>query len=694
MDEEVDPLDAYMAGIKSTAMAPSGRSCAGERPQQCDEQEDHAASFLEEVERREAADEGSSGDEVGGLRRQLKDQKGKQKGRQLELLAPLDHNAIVYAPIRKNFYEEHPSVKAMSEAAVGDVRRRLNVRCSGFDVPRPIRRFDEAGLGAELDGAIRRCGYEAPTPIQCAALPVALSGRDLIGIAATGSGKTASYMLPMLRHVSGQLPLEEVKGPIGLVIAPTHELAEQIVREGRRLAKPLGLRVAALIGGVGKFDQMKELRAGAEVVVGTPGRLMEMVAQAKGGLHMGSCSLVVIDEADRMFSLGFEPQIRSLLGQVRPDRQTLLFSATFRPNLERLARDSLTEPVRVTIGEAGDANEDVSQIVEILRFADDKWRWLSQRLNHFTSLGSVLIFVSTKMAAEDLARQLSAFTRSRVDAIHGDKTQHERAEALARFKRDVNAGGSAVLVATDVASRGLDIPSIKTVVCYETTKRVEDHTHRIGRTGRAGAEDGTAYSLLTRAEEDAAVDLVGSLLSAQQAPAEDLLALARRSRRWASSGMQRRLEARVEGTGNFRLADGGVGHSGSSKQLHALAPTHRASHANSGAAREFAPPQQLYAPPQPSQPSQQLATPTTFLASPPSVAFATPQQESISAAAAEARAKAQAIAAQLSARTTAFQSTCEGGPTDLLNAAQPQQSVAMAQPPESSCGRRRPSRWS
>ena len=545
-EEEEDPLDAYMKGLTNqpaAAPAASGKSNLA----QCDEPEDHVAEFMERRQKqRSLASSGAAGDSDdaeldsdgdaadkettgggSGPRRQLKDQKGK-----FDLLAPVDHDQIEYPQFNRAFYAEASDVSGLSEEEVAVRRRSLNLRCSGFDVPRPISRFEQAGLSRELMAAVRKHGYDQPTPIQCQALPVALSGRDMIGIAATGSGKTAAFVLPMLTHVMDQPELQRGDGPIGLVLAPTHELAEQIVKEARRFAKILGVRCTAVFGGVGKYEQFKELKAGAEVVVGTPGRVLELI-KTKGGLSMGRVTYVVIDEADRMFSLGFEPQVRSIVGQVRPDRQTLLFSATFKPNLERLARDVLREPVRVTMGEAGDANEDVTQVVEVLQSEALKWGWLTQRLAHFLQQGTVLIFVSTKSAAEELARNLSAHTPHRVDAIHGDRTQAERQEILHRFKR----GSTPILVATDVASRGLDIPAIKTVVNFDVAKRIEDHTHRIGRTGRAGATDGTAYTLVTPAESDASVDLVRSLLTARQQAPPDLIELATKSRRWPTSGL-------------------------------------------------------------------------------------------------------------------------------------------------------------
>ena len=329
----------------------------------------------------------------------------------LELLPPLDHDSISYAPFNKSFYAEAHAVATMSDEDVaayarairqffgaqcsGAILRRrllhpspryraeLGVRASGFDVPRPLKLFEHAGLTRELLATVKRRGYAAPTAIQAQALPVVLSGRDAIGIATTGSGKTAAYLLPFIVHAMDQPPLQKGDGPIGLVLAPTHELAEQVTMEARKFAKGDGLRAVGVWGGVGKYEQLKELKAGADIVVGTPGRLLELIRPKGGqpsGLSLRRVTYVVLDEADRMFSLGFEPQVRSLLGQVRPDRQTVLFSATFRPALERLARDALSEPVRVTVGEVGEANDDVTQVVEVLPNADAKWGWLVARL--------------------------------------------------------------------------------------------------------------------------------------------------------------------------------------------------------------------------------------------------------------------------------------------------------------------------
>ena len=538
-DEDDDPLDAFMAGLHEAPREPSKRPKLA--ASQCDEEEDHVASFMEKREReRDAADleDDSDGGAVdgaggGGPRRQLGQQQGK--GKQLELQLPaVDHASVEYQPFDKELYRPHPTIREMPPEEVAAYRSELRVATSGFDVPAPIKRFEHCGLTRELLAAVKKHGYDEPTPIQCQALPVALSGRDLIGIAATGSGKTAAYLLPAIAHVMAQPALAHGEGPVVLAVCPTHELCEQIVQEARKFCKGHGLRCTGLYGGVGKYEQFKQLKAGSELVVGTPGRLIELMGH-KGGLQTRRVTFVVLDEADRMFSLGFEPQVRSILSQIRPDRQTLLFSATFRPALEALARDALSEPVRLTIGAVGDANEDVTQVVEVVATDDEKRGWLFARVGHFLRQGTLLVFVSTRLQAEELSREVARTCPmppgQRIECLHGDKTQGERQETIRAFKR----GEARVLVATDVASRGLDIPAIKTVVSYDVAKRLDDHTHRIGRTGRAGATDGTAYTLVTSGESDAAVDLVRSLRSAKQSPPPELLALAQRSRRWSAA---------------------------------------------------------------------------------------------------------------------------------------------------------------
>lgn len=266
------------------------------------------------------------------------------------------------------------------------------------------------------------------------------------------------------------------------------------------------------------WEQAKALQEGAEIVVCTPGRLIDHVK--KKATNLQRVTYLVFDEADRMFDMGFEYQVRSIANHVRPDRQTLLFSATFRKKIERLARDILIDPIRIVQGDIGEANEDITQLVEILPSGPEKWSWMSRRLVEFTSTGSVLVFVTKKANAEELATNLRLEDHS-LGLLHGDMDQSERNKVITDFKKKAIP----ILVATDVAARGLDIPSIKTVINYDVARDIDTHTHRIGRTGRAG-EKGVAYTLLTPKDSNFAGDLVRNLEGANQYVSKELLDLA------------------------------------------------------------------------------------------------------------------------------------------------------------------------
>lgn len=315
-----------------------------------------------------------------------------------------------------------------------------------------------------------------------------------------------------------QKELEPGDGPIAVIVCPTRELCQQIHAECKRFGKAYNLRSVAVYGGGSMWEQAKALQEGAEIVVCTPGRLIDHVK--KKATNLQRVSYLVFDEADRMFDMGFEYQVRSIASHVRPDRQTLLFSATFRKKIEKLARDILIDPIRVVQGDIGEANEDVTQIVEILHSGPSKWNWLTRRLVEFTSSGSVLLFVTKKANAEELANNLKQEGHN-LGLLHGDMDQSERNKVISDFKKkDIP-----VLVATDVAARGLDIPSIKTVINYDVARDIDTHTHRIGRTGRAG-EKGVAYTLLTPKDSNFAGDLVRNLEGANQHVSKELLDLA------------------------------------------------------------------------------------------------------------------------------------------------------------------------
>ncbi|CAN1285815.1 DEAD-box ATP-dependent RNA helicase 24 [Linum perenne] len=543
-DDEVDPLDAFMEGIhEEMKAAPPPKPKDKVDKYRDDDEDDPMESFLnakKDVGLTLAADvlnAGYNSDEevyaaakavdAGLLDYDSDDNPVVVDKKKIEPIPALDHSSIDYETFNKDFYEEKESIAGMSEQDVAEYRNTTAIRVSGFDVPRPVKTFDDCGFSAQLMGAIAKQGYEKPTPIQCQALPIVLSGRDIIGIAKTGSGKTAAFILPMIVHIMDQPELQKEEGPIGVICAPTRELAHQIYLEAKKFAKPYGLRVSAVYGGMSKLEQFKELKAGCEIVVATPGRLIDMLKMKAANMLRATC--LVLDEADRMFDLGFEPQIRSIVGQIRPDRQTLLFSATMPRKVEKLAREILSDPVRVIVGEVGMANEDITQVVQVIPSDAEKLPWLLEKLPPMIDDGDVLVFASKKATVDEIESQLVK-KEFKVAALHGDKDQSSRMEILQKFK----SGVYHVLIATDVAARGLDIKSIKSVVNFDIAKDMDMHVHRIGRTGRAGDKDGIAYTLITQKEARFAGELVNSLVAAGQNVSAELMDLAMKDGRFRS----------------------------------------------------------------------------------------------------------------------------------------------------------------
>eukprot|EP00258_Populus_trichocarpa_P033194 XP_024449213.1 DEAD-box ATP-dependent RNA helicase 24 isoform X1 [Populus trichocarpa] len=573
---EIDPLDAFMEGIHEEMRAappPKAKEKVERYKDDDDEEDDPMESFLrakKDLGLTLAADAlraGYDSDEevyaaakavdAGMLEYDSDDNPVVVDKKKIEPIQALDHGSIEYEPFSKDFYEESPSISEMSEQDVAEYMKSLAIRVSGFEVPRPIKTFEDCGFSPQLMNAIAKQGYEKPTPIQCQALPIVLSGSDIIGMAKTGSGKTAAFVLPMIVHIMDQPELEKEEGPIGVVCAPTRELAHQIYLETKKFSKSHGIRVSAVYGGMSKLDQFKELKAGCEIVIATPGRLIDMLKMK--ALNMARATYLVLDEADRMFDLGFEPQIRSIVGQIRPDRQTLLFSATMPRKIEKLAREILTDPVRVTVGEFGRANEDITQVVQVIPSDAEKLPWLIEKLPGMIDEGDVLVFASKKATVDDIESQLSqkAF---KVAALHGDKDQASRMEILQKFK----SGVYHVLVATDVAARGLDIKSIKSVVNFDIAREMDVHVHRIGRTGRAGDKDGIAYTLITQKEARFAGELVNSLIAAGQNVSVELMDLAMkdgrfRSKRDSRKGGGKKGKGRGGGSRGVRGVDFGLG---------------------------------------------------------------------------------------------------------------------------------------
>jgi ATP-dependent RNA helicase RhlE len=355
--------------------------------------------------------------------------------------------------------------------------------------------FDALGLAPPLLKAVVDTGYTTPTPIQAKAIPLALQGLDLMAGAQTGTGKTAAFALPILQKL---LPFASsstspAKHPIrALVLTPTRELAIQVEESIKVYAKHTPLKSLVVFGGVDIKTQTPHLKTGIEILVATPGRLLDHVEQKT--LNLGQVQILVLDEADRMLDMGFMPDLKRILALLPKQRQNLMFSATFSNEIKKLADDFLTNPTLVEVARSNATNENVSQKVYQLAQAD-KQAFLTQLLLK-DDAKQVIVFTKTKITASKLSRALQKEGIA-ADAIHGDKNQKERIEALDAFK----AGKITVLVATDVAARGLDISDLPMVINYEIPSAPEDYVHRIGRTGRAGAS-GIAISFVSADEEE------------------------------------------------------------------------------------------------------------------------------------------------------------------------------------------------
>lgn len=391
--------------------------------------------------------------------------------------------------LQKNFYDEHPEVASMTSEQVAAAFKALNANVEGRKPhPRPVMSFDHLSLADDLLQAVRST-FDRPTPIQSMGWPTALSGRDMVGIAQTGSGKTLAYLLPALVHIAAQPSLSPGDGPVGLVLAPTRELANQIHAEVMRFTEGSRIRSTAVFGGVPRYGQAADLRRGVEILIATPGRLLDFLEA--GTTNLKRITYLTLDEADRMLDMGFEPQIRKVVSQIRPDRQTLMWSATWPKEIQRLARDFCREdPIKLTIGtEELSLNPNITQQIEVVGEFDKRDRFMSWIKSVAAEEDiKVLVFTETKRGADSLCRELQ-YQNLSANAIHGDKEQRQRDKTLHDFK----TGRCNILIATDVAQRGLDIKDVAFVVNYDVPKTLEDYIHRIGRTARGGAK-GTAVT--------------------------------------------------------------------------------------------------------------------------------------------------------------------------------------------------------
>jgi ATP-dependent RNA helicase DDX3X len=417
-----------------------------------------------------------------------------------------------------------------------DAYEDIPVETSGRDPPAPVQLFADLDLGPALEANVRRCRFVKPTPVQRHSIPIGLAGRDLMVCAQTGSGKTAAFMFPIIAGILRSNPPPPVRGrkafPLALVMSPTRELASQIMEESRKFSYQTGLKVAVCYGGAPIHHQMRELERGCDILVGTPGRLTDLLERGKVSLQ--DVRYLALDEADRMLDMGFEPQIRRIVeGSGMPNeegRTTLLFSATFPREIQRMATDFLHDYIFIAVGRVGSSTDLISQ--SVLHVQHHEKRSVLCDLVHSVS-GLTLVFVETKRSADSLEDFL-CMQGFPATSIHGDRSQPEREQALRSFK----SGHTPVLVATDVAARGLDIPNVAHVINYDLPNDIDDYVHRIGRTGRAGKK-GLATAMFSDQNVTVAKDLADLMSEAGQEVPSWLLGFASQSR-GGTSGKGRR----------------------------------------------------------------------------------------------------------------------------------------------------------
>ncbi|ORX90528.1 P-loop containing nucleoside triphosphate hydrolase protein [Basidiobolus meristosporus CBS 931.73] len=432
---------------------------------------------------------------------------------------------ITYTEPMKSTWKPPSYLQNLSEEKLSEMRKKYHILVDGEDVPPPIKSFKEMRFPKPILEYLKSKGINSPTPIQIQGLPTALAGRDMIGIAFTGSGKTLSFSLPMVMFALEEeckLPLIRGEGPVGMIICPSRELARQTFESIKTMSEYLmkggfpQLRTLLCIGGISMNEQSHVLSQGVHMVVATPGRLQDMLEKKK--INLDICKYMCLDEADRMVDMGFEEDMRNIMSYFTSQRQTLLYSATMPKKIQAFAESALVKPVIVNVGRAGAANLDVIQEVEYVK-QEAKMVYLLECLQKTPP--PVLVFAENKNDVDGIQEYLLLKGVEAV-AIHGGKTQDEREFAIKSFK-DFKKD---VLVATDIASKGLDFAEIHHVINYDMPKEIEDYVHRIGRTGRCGKTGlATTFINLTGCSEQILLDLKHLLLEAKQQVPPVLLTL-------------------------------------------------------------------------------------------------------------------------------------------------------------------------
>ncbi|KAK2020008.1 P-loop containing nucleoside triphosphate hydrolase protein [Colletotrichum eremochloae] len=505
VEDDVDPLDAFMADLSETKAKPtlpqaSTSSKKVQEPEAYFSDDDYAFK----------AEDGKDPNAVLAMaaKRKKKD------------IPAVDYSKLDLHPIRKNFWVEPAELAALTEEEANELRLELDgIKVSGKNIPKPVQKWAQCGLTRRTLDVLADMGFDKPTSIQMQALPVIMSGRDVVGVAKTGSGKTLAFLLPMFRHIMDQPPLKDTDGPIGLIMTPTRELAVQIHRDCKPFLKVMGLRSVCAYGGAPIREQIAELKRGAEIVVCTPGRMIDLLAANQGRVtNLRRVTYAVLDEADRMFDMGFEPQVMKIFANIRPDRQTILFSATMPRIIDSLTKKVLKSPVEITVGGRSVVASDITQIVEIVP-EDQKFYHLLGLLGELYDKDEdarSLVFVERQEKADDLLKELMTKGYPCM-SIHGGKDQVDRDSTISDFKKGIVP----ILIATSVAARGLDVKQLKLVVNFDCPSHSEDYVHRCGRTGRAGNK-GTAVTYITEEQESCASAVAKALEQSGQPVPERL----------------------------------------------------------------------------------------------------------------------------------------------------------------------------
>lgn len=503
-EDDVDALDAFLENLGEEK--PDYTDLSGNKVPKTLDLEDEEENY-------------ESGDDE--LNRKIK---SLQQGKDLK---EIDHDQMDYLPFRKDFYTEPQSLQSLTEEDVSAMRLELDgIKVTGRRCPKPVWSFTQLGLSAFVMSIMEeKLNYRKPTPIQCQALPAIMSGRDVLGIGRTGSGKTLAYVLPLLKHIQDQPPLAPGDGPIAVLLSPTRELALQIYKQVTNFTKRLNISACCCYGGSSIEPQIAELKKGSQIVVSTPGRLIDLLAANNGRIcNLKRVTYVVLDEADRMFDFGFGPQVTKIFSQIRPDKQSILFSATFARKLESLAKLTLKDPVEIVVGGISVVPPEITQVVEYFersgsveaeKLESEKFDKLVEVLAAFPDVKK-LVFVekqdsADKMLVKLLRENISSLT------IHGGKDQIDRKHAIKEFSAE--GSGIDVLIATSIAARGLDVKGLGLVVNYDPPNHMEDYVHRVGRTGRAG-NTGTAITFVSSEQERSITDLVKALRLSKMAEGE------------------------------------------------------------------------------------------------------------------------------------------------------------------------------